>query len=173
MFKITNSQFIFAAAVDAGLDPFAEYCTRGVYKANGYTVRKGELPVLTLELWCPREKKSQQGEILSSSEPQDSEKSGLYFHFKMCQLFCRSQVVSTEELAAEKEAKRFAKAQAKSFKQTVKGMGGVKPSIDYENMPRWATKKEGMAIDVMVGELSQVGYPVEDANGLFGMLQMA
>ena len=31
--KITNSQLIQIAAVDAGLDPFAEYCTKGVYAA--------------------------------------------------------------------------------------------------------------------------------------------
>ena len=173
MFKITNNQLIQIAAVDAGLDPFAEYCTKGVYKANNFTVKPGEKPVLTLELWCPRQSKdSATGEAQEPGEAQQGEKlPGMFFAFKMCHLFTRSQVVSTEELAAEKEARKFAKAQAKSFKQTVKSMGGVKPSIDYENMPRWATKKEGMAIDVMVGELSQVGYPVEDANGLFDMLQ--
>ena len=64
MFKITNNQLIQIAAVDAGMDPFAEYCTKGVYKAAGYKVRVGEKPVLTLELWCPRQAKGEQAENL-------------------------------------------------------------------------------------------------------------
>jgi len=169
MFKITNEQLIQIAAVDAGLDPFAEYCTKGVYKANGYTVRAGSQPVLTLELWCPRISKGEQAESLSTSEV-DSSEGHTFFMFKLCHLFTRSQVASVEELQAEKEARRFAKAQERKFKQTVKSMGGIAPSKDYESLPQWCKNKAGMALDVMVGELSQVGYQVQDANGLFEML---
>jgi hypothetical protein len=84
MFKITNEQLIQIAAVDAGLDPFAEYLTRDGWKVKGYKVLRGEKPVLTLELWCPRTKKeeAQEGEI---SAP------GMFFQFKTCHLFSREQ----------------------------------------------------------------------------------
>jgi len=174
MFKITNNQLIQIAAVDAGLDPFAEYCTRGVYKAAGYTVRKGESPVLTLELHCPRfSKDSATGEAQEASEPQQGEKlPGMFFMFKKCHLFQRSQVVSTEELAQEKEAKRFKKSQEKAFKKAVLAQGGIKPSIDY-SIPQWCRKSQGLPIDVAVDEIAQQGWQCQDADGLFGMLEKA
>ena len=168
MFKITNNQLIQIAAVDAGLDPFAEYCTRGVYKANGFTVKPGSQPVLTLELWCPRQSKDSAG--TEPGEPQQGEKlPGTFFMFKTCKLFCRSQVVSTEELAAEKEAKRFKKAQEKAFKAAVLAQGGIKPSVDY-SIPQWAKRNSGLEIDVAVAEIAQQGWQCQDADGLFGML---
>lgn len=48
--------------------------------------------------------------------------------------------------------------------------GGIAPSKDYELIPQWCKRSAGMALDVMVGELSQVGYPVQDANGLYQAL---
>jgi len=174
MFKITNNQLIQIAAVDAGLDPFAEYCTKGVYKANGFTVKPGQTPVLTLDLWCPRQSKdSAPGELLSSDSTQEQTKTpGMFFAFKKCNLFCRSQVVSTEELVAEKEARRFAKAQEKAFKKAVLAQGGIKPSIDY-SIPTWAKRSAGLDIDVAVDEISAAGFMVEDSEGLFGMLEKA
>ena len=171
MFKITNNQLIQMAAVDLGLDPFAEYCTKGVYAANGYKVRTGEKPVLTLDLWCPRvSKDSATGEAQESSEPQQGEKlPGMFFMFKKCNLFTRSQVQSSEELAAEKEAKRFAKAQAKSFKQTVKSMGGIAPDQDY-SIPQWARNSQGLPLDVAVDEISAAGFICQDSESLFSML---
>jgi len=173
MFKITNNQLIQIAAVDAGLDPFAEYCTKGVYKANGFTVKPGEKPVLTLELWCPRQAKGEQAETLSTQDPQqEGGSTNLFFQFKKCNLFCRSQVVSTEELAQEKEAAKFKKAQEKKFKQTVLAQGGIKPSIDY-SIPTWAKRSAGLEIDVAVDEIAAQGFYCEDADGLFGMLEKA
>ena len=171
MFKITNNQLIQIAAVDAGLDPFAEYCTKGVYKANNFTVKPGEKPVLTLELWCPRQAKGEQTETLSTQE-QGEKLPGTFFMFKKCNLFTRSQVVSTEELAAEKEAKRFKKAQEKAFKAAVLAQGGIKPSVDY-SIPQWAKRSAGLEIDVAVDEIAAQGWPVQDADGLFGMLEKA
>lgn len=81
--KITNEQLIQMAAVDAGLDPYAEYCTKGVYAQQGYKVRKGEKPVLTLELWCPRTKKEEAQEGDASVKT--------FFQFKTCHLFSREQ----------------------------------------------------------------------------------
>jgi len=172
VFKITNAQLIEIAAVDAGLDPFAEYCTRGVYKANGYTVKAGEKPVLSVELWCPRvSKDSVTGEAQESSEAQQGEKlPGMFFAFKKCHLFTRSQVVSTEELATEKEAKRFQKAQEKAFKKTVKSMGGIKPDRDY-TIPQWARNSQGLPLDVAVDEISAAGFICQDSGNLFEMLQ--
>jgi len=175
MLKITNSQWIAMAAADAGLDPTAEYCTRGVYKANGYTVRAGSKPVLTLDLWCPRQAKGEQTEALSSndnSQDSNSSVSHMFFQFKKCNLFCRSQVVSTEELQAEKEAKKFKKAQEKKFKQAVLAQGGIKPSVDY-SIPTWAKRSAGLEIDVAVDEIAAQGWQCQDAEGLFGMLEKA
>lgn len=175
MFKITNEQLIQIAAVDAGLDPFAEYCTKGVYQAAGFKVRAGEQPVLTLELWCPRERKaSAGGELLSSAEPQQAgEKSGasanLFFQFKLCHLFSRSQVQSKEEIELEKEARKLAKAQEKAFKKAVMAQGGIKPDQDYQ-IPRWAKRKDGIALDVAVDEVAAQGFYCQDADSLFDMI---
>ena len=180
MFKITNEQLIQIAAVDAGLDPFAEYCTKGMWENAGYKIQKGEKPVLQIELWCPRERKDSAGELLSSSEAQQGETSvsgeksgalsGMFFQFKKCNLFTRSQVVSAEELEAEKESKKFAKAQQKAFKQAVMAQGGIKPSQDYDSIPKWARRKNGAAIDEAVAEVAAAGFPVQDANGLYDLL---
>jgi len=179
MFKITNAQLIEIAAVDAGLDPFAEYCTKGVYAAAGYKVRAGEKPVLTLELWCPRvSKDSASEELLSSEQAQEngeksgSSVSGMFFAFKTCHLFCRSQVQDAEELALEKEAKKLAKAQEKQFKRAVMAQGGIAPSQDYESLPAWCKRKNGLAIDVAVDEIAQQGYPVQNADELYVLLAM-
>lgn len=170
MFKVTNEQLIQMAAVDAGLDPFAEYCTKGVYKANGFTVKPGSQPVLTLELWCPRQSK-EQAETLSSDSQQDPKTPGMFFQFKKCHLFTRAQVVSAEELQAEKESKKFKKAQEKAFKQAVMAQGGIKPSQDYESLPQWCKRKNGAAIDEAVAEVAANGFYCENADGLFSMLQ--
>jgi len=176
MFKITNAQLIEMAAVDAGLDPYAEYCTKGVYAAAGYKVRAGEKPVLTLELWCPRQSKdSAQGELLSSEPAQEnsgSSSTNLFFQFKTCNLFCRHQVVDAEEAALEKEAKKMAKAQEKQFKRAVMAQGGIAPSQDYESLPSWCKRKNGLAIDVAVSEIAQQGYPVNNADELYVLLAM-
>ena len=172
MFKITNAQLIQIAAVDAGLDPFAEYCTKGVYKANGYTVKKGAQPVLTLDLWCPRQAKGEQAETLSNEPAQqdgNSSVSHMFFQFKTCHLFCRSQVVSAEEIQQEKEAVKFRKAQQKAFKSAVKSMGGIAPNPDYL-IPQWCQKSSGLALDVAVDEISAAGYVCQDSEGLFSML---
>jgi hypothetical protein len=172
MFKLTNSQLIQIAAVDAGLDPFAEYCTRGMWKSAGYAIRTGEKPVLVLELWCPRQSKDQ-GETLSS-EAQQGETSGasagLFFQFKTCHLYTRSQVISAEELAQEKEAKKIRKQMEKQFKAAVMAQGGIKPSEDYD-VPQWCRRRNGAAIDEAVAEVAAAGFPVQDANSLFDMLQ--
>lgn len=179
-FKLTNEQLIQIAAVDSGLDPFAEYCTRGMWGNAGYKVKPGETPVLTVELWCPRERKTSAGELLSSSEAQQGETSvsgeksgalsGMFFQFKKCHLYTRSQVISADELAQEKEAKKIKKAQEKQLKQAVMASGGIKPSQDY-SIPQWCKRSAGLALDVAVDEIAQQGWPVQDADGLFSLLQ--
>lgn len=169
MFDVTNEQLIQIAAVDAGLDPFAEYCTRGMWKAADYRVKPGELPILTVDLWCPRRRKDSSGELLSNNEK--GELYSLFFQFKRCHLFSRAQVMDAAEAALEKEAKKVRKAQEKKFRHAVMSSGGIAPSQDYESLPDWCKRKNGLALDVAVGELSSAGYPVQDANGLFDMLQ--
>jgi len=172
--KITNEQLIQIAAVDSGLDPFAEYCTKGMWCNAGYKVKPGESPILTVELWCPRERKNSAGDLLSNgAEPQqgDTSVSSMFFQFKTCHLFTRSQVVDAQELAAEKEAAKARKAHEKQFKQAVLAQGGIKPSIDY-SIPQWCKRSAGLAIDVAAGELSSAGYPVQDADELYVLLAM-
>jgi hypothetical protein len=182
MFKITNEQLIQIAAVDSGLDPFAEYCTKGMWENAGYKIQKGEKPVLVLELWCPRERKSSAGGSLSSagkipgldssvSGENSGALAGMFFQFKKCNLYTRTQVISAEELAQEKEAKKIRKQMEKQFKAAVMAQGGIKPSQDYESLPQWCRRKNGAAIDEAVAEVAAAGYPVQDADGLFGMLQ--
>lgn len=173
-FKITNQQLIEIAAVDCGLDPFAEYCTRGVYKAAGFTVKRGEKPVLEVDLWCPRIAKGDSLSSESISPGGDSLSSsvkipGMFFQFKKCKLFCRSQVIESDNLQIEKESKRLSKNYAKSLRREVMSHGGIMPG-DYESLPGWCKRTNGLPIDVMAGEIAAAGYQVEDANGLFDML---
>ena len=172
MFKITNEQFIQIAAVDAGLDPFAEYATKGVWKAAGYRVRAGEKPMLKVELWCPRQAKGETDSLSSSdtsadAEPQDT---GLFFTFKTCHLFTREQVVEAQEADAQKEADRHKREQKKAFRRAILPTG-IAPSADYECIPRWAKRKDGIPIDVAVAQVQAAGFPVEDADGLYELLQ--
>jgi hypothetical protein len=172
LFKITNEELIQIAAVDLDLDPFAEYCTRGFWRAAGYRVRAGEKPVLKVELWCPRQAK---GETDSLSNPDtsadaESQDTGLFFTFKMCHLFTREQVVEAQEADAQKEADRFKSQQKKAFRQAILPTG-IAPSADYECIPRWAKRKDGIPIDAAVAQVQAAGFPVEDADSLYSLLQ--
>jgi hypothetical protein len=181
MFKITNEELIQIAAVDAGLDPFAEYCTRGMWKSAGYAIRTGEKPVLVLELWCPRERKTSSGGSLSSAEKipgldssvggENSGASvGLFFQFKKCHLFTREQVVESQQVEAQKESDRHKREQKKAFRAAILPEG-IAPSADYEGIPRWAKRKNGIPLDVAVAQVQAAGFMVETANELFEMLQ--
>jgi hypothetical protein len=172
LFKITNEELIQIAAVDAGLDPFAEYATKGVWRAAGYRVRAGEKPVLKVELWCPRQAK---GETDSLSNPDtsadaESQDTGLFFTFKTCHLFTREQVIESREADAAKEATRHKREQKKAFRRAILPEG-IAPSADYECIPRWAKRKDGIPLDMMVAQVQAAGFPVEDADGLYELLQ--
>jgi hypothetical protein len=174
MFKVTNDELIQIAAVDAGLDPFAEYATKGVWKAAGYRVRAGEKPMLKVELWCPRQAKGETDSLSNpdssaDAEPQDTIP-GLFFTFKTCHLFTREQVVEAQEADAQKEADRHKREQKKAFRQAILPTG-IAPSADYECIPRWAKRKDGIPIDAAVAQVQAAGFPVEDADGLYEMLQ--
>jgi hypothetical protein len=175
LFKITNEELIQIAAVDLDLDPFAEYCTRGFWRAAGYRVRAGEKPVLKVELWCPRQAKGETESLSSSDTSADAESQqaaipGMFFTFKTCHLFTREQVVEAQEADAQKEADRFKSQQKKAFRQAILPTG-IAPSTDYENIPRWAKRKDGIPLDMMVAQVQAAGFPVEDADGLYEMLQ--
>ena len=174
MFKITNEQFIQIAAVDAGLDPFAEYATKGVWKAAGYRVRAGEKPMLKVELWCPRQAKGETDSLSTPDSSADAESQdtipGLFFTFKTCHLFTREQVVEAQEADAQKEADRHKREQKKAFRRAILPTG-IAPSADYECIPRWAKRKDGIPIDVAVAQVQAAGFPVSDADGLYEMLQ--
>jgi hypothetical protein len=171
MFKITNEELIQIAAVDAGLDPFAEYCTKGFWRAAGYRVLPGEKPTLKVELWCPRESRTQ-AESLNNSDASagESQDTGLFFTFKMCHLFTREQVVESQQVDAQKEADRHKREQKKAFRAAILPEG-IAPSADYESIPRWAKRANGIPLDMMVAQVQAAGFPVEDADGLYELLQ--
>ncbi len=164
--KITNEQLIQIAAVDAGLDPFGEYCTKGMFKAAGYRVKSGEKPALVVALWCPRQSK---GSATDTAEPQqDAETPGLFFQLKTCHLFTREQAVKVEDLEAEKLSKKFKKQRAAELKAAIMP-AGIAPDQDYI-IPRWCKRKTGTPIDVAVERVQQAGFRVEDSNGLYQLL---
>jgi len=65
------------------------------------------------------------------------------------------------------EAKRFEKEYRKRFREIVMANGGIRPSRDYDSLPRWCKRNKGMGIDVMVDELTSEGYPIRDADELY------
>jgi hypothetical protein len=175
MFKVTNDELIQIAAVDAGLDPFAEYATKGVWKAAGYRVQAGQKPALVVDLWCPRQAKGESDSLSNpdssvSAESQQAAIPGLFFTFKTCHLYTREQVVEAQEADAQKEADRHKREQKKAFRRAILPEG-IAPSADYECIPRWAKRKDGIPIDVAVAQVQAAGFAVEDANGLYELLQ--
>ena len=174
MFKVTNDELIQIAAVDAGHDPFAEYATRGVWRAAGYRVRAGETPAIITDLWCPRQAKGKTDSLSNPDSSADAESQdtipGLFFTFKTCHLFTREQVVEAQEADAQKEADRHKREQKKAFRAAILPEG-IAPSADYESIPRWAKRANGIPLDMMVAQVQAAGFPVEDADGLYELLQ--
>ncbi len=69
------------------------------------------------------------------------------------------------------ETKVYKKNRVKEFKRLIMQLGGVRPSIDYDELPRWCKRLRGQAIDTMAQELSNNSeFKFDDANALYKML---
>jgi len=59
--------------------------------------------------------------------------------------------------------------QRKRVREVIRLLGGIKDS-DYEYIPHWARRKNGRPLDELVISVSEYGYNVEDANGLYELI---
>lgn len=144
-----------------------------MWQNAGYKIRKGEKPVLSLELWCPRERKNDAGESLSSSAENPPANSGLFFQFKKCSLYSREQMLTEAEFfedLAEKEAAKLEKARKKELKAALMPTG-IAPCRDYKDIPNWCKRLNGVPVDVAVLRVQEAGFYVEDGNSLYELLQ--
>ncbi|HSW57584.1 MAG TPA: DNA polymerase [Dehalococcoidales bacterium] len=84
----------------------------------------------------------------------------------------RQDEVKTLEEYREKEQlelKKIREEDQKQFRRAVMALGGISDPA-YEDIPRWAKRKKGSRLDVMVAELAEAGYYYESANGLYDAL---
>ncbi len=69
-----------------------------------------------------------------------------------------------------KEEKIFKKEYKKKFKKAVMALGGIRPSMDYDEIPRWCKRIKGQGIDQIATELHELGYQFTNANELYNFI---
>lgn len=70
----------------------------------------------------------------------------------------------------EKEEKLYKAKYKQQFKQAVKSLGGIRPSTDYDEIPRWCKRIKGRALDDIVTELGSLGFRFIDADDLYNYI---
>jgi hypothetical protein len=70
----------------------------------------------------------------------------------------------------EKEEKLYKAKYKQQFKQAVKSLGGIRPSTDYDEIPRWCKRIKGRALDGIVTELGSLGFRFIDADDLYNYI---
>jgi hypothetical protein len=58
----------------------------------------------------------------------------------------------------------------KNIRAAVMSLGGIKPSPDYDFIPRWAKRIRGQSLDTIVAELQELGYVYQDADDLYNKI---
>ncbi len=69
-----------------------------------------------------------------------------------------------------RQYERMKEQERRAFRRLIMLLGGVRPGGDYESLPRWCRRKNGRALDDMVGEVAAAGYPVTCADDLWELL---
>lgn len=79
-----------------------------------------------------------------------------------------------DEIAAEKqqqrESIRWDQQQQREIRRLVVSLGGINDQ-DYESIPRWAKRKQGFTLAEIAQEMSGRGYPLEDGEALYKLMQ--
>lgn len=70
------------------------------------------------------------------------------------------------DLAAARELARY----RKDFRAAVTKLGGVRPSSDYDFLPRWCKRRNARGLDELIIDLKELGYVFEDTNALYDEL---
>lgn len=81
--------------------------------------------------------------------------------------------LSDEEYIAYMEqemSREYNTAEHKRIRSLIIQAGGVNDP-DYQDLPRWCKRKSGYGLDVLVGELSAEGVPVQSAEDLYKLLK--
>ena len=73
------------------------------------------------------------------------------------------------EYHQEKELNKIEGAARKKVRDIIRAMGGIKDK-DYENIPIWARRKNGIPLDCTVIDLAEEGYQVENADDVFNLI---
>lgn len=58
----------------------------------------------------------------------------------------------------------------KNFRAAIMSLGGIKPSPDFDFIPRWAKRIKGQALDTITAELKELGFIFEGADDLYNKL---
>lgn len=70
----------------------------------------------------------------------------------------------------KKEEEEFKKQYKQKFKKAVISLGGIKPTKDYEEVPRWCKRIKGQGIDELATELSAMGFNFSSGNDLYSYI---
>ena len=81
-----------------------------------------------------------------------------------------TQPVDVTPIMEQKELAFYEKIQQeykRNFKRAVRDLGGIRPSYDYDEIPRWAKRISGRSLDDIATELAALGYQFADADQLY------
>ena len=76
----------------------------------------------------------------------------------------------TEEEYGKYLISQYNDEENKNIRRLVLKSGGVRDT-DYELIPRWAKRKNGRTLDVIVSELKEEGIPLNGADDLYTLIQ--
>lgn len=78
--------------------------------------------------------------------------------------------VDVTRIMEQKELDFYDKLQRdykREFKHAVRSLGGIRPSFDYDDLPRWCKRINGRSLDDLATELNSLGYQFQDADQLY------
>jgi len=78
--------------------------------------------------------------------------------------YCPDEIA--QEQQQQREAARLDQEQRKAARRLIVQLGGVNDP-DYENIPRWARRKNGYTLGELLQELAGEGYPLPDSEALY------
>lgn len=83
------------------------------------------------------------------------------------EVHCR---LETAEEEFQRMSDYFTEEYKANFRRTVMEIGGIKIPSDYECLPLWCRRRNGIPIDEAVKELESHGFVFADANALYEYL---
>lgn len=71
----------------------------------------------------------------------------------------------------QRQERKYRKEYQQSFRRAVLSLGGIRPSPDFPDLPKWCKRLKGQGLDVIQTELCSMGHTTRDSGELYEKLK--